>query len=79
MLSLGAVNHVTKIQPTPPTVWQCEGWFALQYEHLPRLVTAGMMMRSPTFRSVTAEPTSVMVPTARGRGCARAPPRGSRP
>ena len=53
-----------KIQPMPPTVWQCEGMPRWQYAHRPHLVIAGTSTRSPTAKPVTASPTSVTVPTA---------------
>ena len=37
-----------KIQPMPPTVWQCEGMPRWQYSQRPHLVIAGTRTRSPT-------------------------------
>src|ERR1700754_4958403 len=53
-----------KIQPIPPTDAQCDGIADLHGPHLPQLVMAGTRTRSPTRRSVIADPTSVIVPTA---------------
>ncbi len=53
-----------KIQPMPPTVWQCEGIPRWQYSQRPHLVIAGTSTRSPTEKPRTASPTSVIVPTA---------------
>ncbi len=53
-----------KIQPIPPTVWQCEGMPRWQYSQRPHLVMAGTSTRSPTPNPLTASPTSVTVPTA---------------
>src|SRR6204780_798758 len=53
-----------KIQPIPPTVWQCEGMPRWQYSHRPHLVMAGTRTRSPTLNPLTASPTAVTVPTA---------------
>ena len=41
-----------KIQPIPPTVWQCEGMPRWQYSHRPHLVMAGTSTRSPTREAV---------------------------
>ena len=53
-----------KIQPMPPTVWQCEGIPRWQYTQRPHLVMAGTSTRSPTPKPLTASPTAVIVPTA---------------
>ena len=53
-----------KIQPIPPTVWQWEGIPCWQYSQRPHLVMAGTSTRSPTLNPLTAEPISVIVPTA---------------
>src|ERR1700722_19624149 len=53
-----------KIQPIPPTVWQCEGMPRWQYSQRPHFVMAGTRTRSPTANPLTASPTSVTVPTA---------------
>src|SRR6266568_1704339 len=53
-----------KIQPMPPTVWQCEGMLRWQYSHRPHFVMAGTSTRSPTLNPLTASPTAVTVPTA---------------
>src|SRR5436190_20693029 len=53
-----------KIQPMPPTVWQCEGMLRWQYSQRPHLVMAGTSTRSPALNPLTASPTSVTVPTA---------------
>ena len=37
-----------KIQPMPPTVWQCDGIPRWQYSQRPHLVMAGTSTRSPT-------------------------------
>src|SRR5690348_3592087 len=53
-----------KIQPIPPTVWQCEGMLRWQYSQRPHLVIAGTSTRSPTLKPLTASPVWVTVPTA---------------
>src|ERR687894_239664 len=53
-----------KIQPIPPTVWQCDGIPRWQYSQRPHLVIAGTSTRSSTENPRTASPTSVTVPTA---------------
>src|SRR5580700_971971 len=53
-----------KIQPIPPTVWQCDGIPRWQYSQRPHFVMAGTSTRSPTPNPLTAEPTAVTVPTA---------------
>src|SRR5580704_4701120 len=53
-----------KIQPIPPTVWQCDGMPRWQYSQRPHFVMAGTSTRSPTPNPLTASPTSVTVPTA---------------
>src|SRR6202035_5639380 len=53
-----------KIQPMPPTVWQCDGMARWQYSQRPHLVMAGTSTRSPALKPFTASPTWVTVPTA---------------
>ena len=54
-----------KIQPMPPTVWQCEGMPRWQYSQRPHLVIAGHQHPVADARSrFTASPTAVTVPTA---------------